>query len=72
MNINIGSVLFTNHGAMFPTIETTVEAIENGMVYHRDTTDEEGTLYTTHVTNIKTYGTRSVNGSPLGVFLLTE
>jgi len=69
LNIEVGSKLFANYGAMYPTVETIVEAIEDGAVFHRDTSEEEGTLYMTDIDAIKEMGTRSVNGSPIGIFL---
>jgi hypothetical protein len=72
LNVEIGMKVVANYGAMFPTIEGVVEHIEYDglgdpcLVWFRDTSEEEGTLYST--SNIREQGERSVNGSPIGVF----
>lgn len=65
--IKIGSKLFFNYGAMFPTMELTVTEINGKTVKAWD--DEFG-AFDVPVENIKEFGTTSVNGSPIGVFLL--
>lgn len=69
MNVNVNDTLIANYGAMFPTVETVVEAIEDGVVWHRDTSEVDGTLYMTEIENIRAEGTRTTNGSPIGIFL---
>ena len=75
-NIQVGDRLYCNWGAMYPTEETTVEDIEtrNGKtwVWHRVGDEEDGTLYQTPIEDIRNYGTRSKNGSPIGITTLPK
>lgn len=67
LNIQIGSQLFANFGAMFPTTEYTVTAVTADNI---TAVDADGEVENFPVSNIKEYGTTSANGSQIGVFLL--
>lgn len=69
MIISVGSTLFHNYGAMFPTFESVVKAITpcGRFAVVDDLDEEEMKVY---IPEIKPMGTRSVNGSPIGVFLV--
>lgn len=68
LKIEIGSKLFANWGAMYPTAEYTVIDFDGEFVVAED--DEEVRRF--HFDNIKREGERSVNGSPIGVFLIEQ
>ncbi len=55
------------YGAMFPWVEGEVVSIVNGVVTFRDINNPEDT-YTTNENQIRVWGTRTTNGSPIGVF----
>ena len=65
MQIEIGSKLFCNWGAMFPTEE--YEVIGFGKDYAVAQNDNEVKHFA--LNNIKREGERSANGSPIGIFL---
>lgn len=68
-DIKVGSKLFANYGAMYPTLDLTVVDFEGNFVV---AAEEDGEITKVHFDNIKMYGDTSVNGSPIGVFLLPE
>ena len=68
MNVKKDDVLFFNYGAMFPQYERPVVSIsECGQFASVYDLDEEEQII--NIANIKEMGTRSPNGSPIGVFL---
>ena len=67
MNIKVNDRLVAFYGAMHPTIETVVEAIENGAIFHRDVNEEEGTLFMTGIDDVRTKH-RTEYRSPIGVY----
>jgi hypothetical protein len=70
--IKVNDKLTAFYGAMFPTLTTVVEAIdENGVVWHRDTSEEEGSLFMTHICDIRTKN-RCEYHSPIGVYFKPE
>jgi hypothetical protein len=69
--IKVNDKLTAFYGAMFPTLTTVVEAIEDGVVWHRDTSEEEGTLFMTHIDDIRTED-RTAYSSPIGVYIRPE
>lgn len=71
MNIKVNDRLVAFYGAMYPTVETVVEAIEDGVIWHRDTSEEEGTLFMTGIDAIRTKS-RTEYRSPIGVYASTE
>lgn len=69
MKIEVGTKLFHNYGAMFPTYESVVKMIsECGRFAHVDDLDEQE--FKVYIPDIRPMGTRTVNGSPIGVFLV--
>jgi len=52
-NVEVGQKLIAFWGAMHPVEETVVEAIEDGIVWHRDASEEDSTLYMTDIKNIR-------------------
>ena len=62
MNVNVNDVLFCNWGAMHPTEERVVAEVNEDFVVCTD-----GQVFNRN--NIKAMGERSVNGSPIGVFV---
>lgn len=68
MNIEVGSKLFANWGAMYPTAEYVVTDFDREFVV----AENEDEVRRFHFDHIKAYGTRTANGSPIGVFLLPE
>jgi len=59
--------VIANYGAMFPWIEGEVVSFANGIVTFRDINNPEDT-YTTNADQIRIWGEKTTNGSPLGVF----
>ena len=55
------------YGAMFPDIEGEVVSIVNGIVTFRDINNPEDT-YTTNANQIRVWGEKTTNVSPIGVF----
>lgn len=68
-DLKIGSKLFANYGAMYPTKDLVVVDFQGDFVI---ALDQDGDRIFVQFDNIKEYGTTSVNGSPIGVFLLPE
>lgn len=66
--LKVGSKLFANWGAMYPTAEYEVIDFDREFVVVKN----EDEVRHFHFDNIKEYGTVSKNGSPIGVFLLPE
>lgn len=66
MELSVGSTLYCNFGAMYPTYETTVVSIEGNIVHY---TNLLGETCTVNLDSIKPYGYISENGSAIGVFL---
>ena len=67
LNIKVGDKLFMNWGAMYPTNEASIIRIEDNIAFY---VNLYGDLTTVNIHHIKKYGERSVNGSPIGTFLL--
>ena len=68
MNVKKDDVLFFNYGAMYPQYERPVVGVsECGKLVSVYDLDEE--LHIIRIANIKEMGTRTANGSPIGVFL---
>ena len=67
--VKIGSKLFANYGAMYPTLDLTVVDFDGNFVV---AAEADGEITKVHFDNIKEYGTVSKNGSSIGVFLLPE
>ena len=70
LNIEVGSKVMMNYGAMYPIIEGVVEEITVAGQYHVVNANNADDKYL--VNEIKEMGTTSVNGSPIGVFLIEE
>lgn len=66
MKIDVGTRLIANWGAMYPVQEFTVIDIDGYFIVAQD---DEGDVQQFHFNNIKQPGERSVNGSPIGVFI---
>lgn len=67
LDIQVGSHILANYGAMFPVTEYTVTEVTDTFVVMQDSDGEEDRV-ALHA--VKEYGTTSPNGSPIGVFLL--
>lgn len=67
--LKVGSKLFANYGAMYPTEELVVIDFEGIFVIARA---EDGEISRIVFENIKPWGYRSANGSPIGVSLMPE
>lgn len=68
-DIKVGSKLFANYGAMYPTLNLTVVDFDGMFVVAEES---DGEVTRVNFENIKEYGTTSANGSPIGVFLMPE
>jgi len=64
-DMKVGDTIFCNWGAMYPTEKSTIIDFDGEFVVTRD---DEDNISNIHFDRIKEYGTRSVNGSPIGVF----
>lgn len=62
--IEVGTRVYANYGAMFPTVEGEIVKINSNGTY--TVMYEDGAVKT--VEEIREQGWRSVNGSPIGVF----
>jgi hypothetical protein len=58
-------------GAMFPEIEGEVISIINGIVTFKDVNHPED-IYTTNAKDIRIWGEKTANGSPIGVYFHPE
>lgn len=69
MIVEIGSKLFCNYGAMFPTYESVVHSITpcGRFAVINNLDDEDQKVF---IGDIKKMGTRTAGGSPIGVFLV--
>lgn len=67
--LKIGSKLFANYGAMHPTDELMVIDFDGEFVVARH---DDGEITKVHFDNIKPWGYRSVNGSPIGISLMPD
>jgi hypothetical protein len=73
MNIEIGTKVEGNWGAMIPMSFGEVVSIVDNKVVVAFEDDEDGEMmHHTTVENIHPKGWRSVNGSPIGVFVSEE
>ena len=68
-DLKVGSKLFANYGAMYPTLDLTVVDFDGDFVV---AVEDDGEITKVHFDNIKEYGETSKNGSPIGVFLMPE
>lgn len=66
-DIKVGSKLFINYGAMYPTRDLEVVDFEG---IYAVAVDIDGEVTKVHLENIREFGTTSANGSPIGAFLL--
>ena len=68
--VNLNDTLICNFGALHAPVETVVEAIEGSIIWHRDISEPEATLYYTEAQNV--YDSEEsllASGSPIGVYL---
>ena len=61
-----GTRVYANYGAMFPTVEGEIVKINSNGTY--TVMYEDGAVET--VDEIREQGWRSVNGSPIGIFVM--
>lgn len=73
MNVKEGAVLYCNYGAMYPDYVRVVREISEDLrfAYVAGFENEEIETYI-DLSTVRPYGTRTVNGSPIGVFVLPE
>ena len=68
LNVNKGDTLVLNFGVMYPVYESNVTSISfcGKFASYNNLDDEEMIV---NIESIKPLGTKSVNGSPIGVFI---
>jgi len=75
INIEIGTLVTANYGAMHPTVDGEVVAIHNQVATIAwDVSDDDGVVVSVRpeaklISEIHQPGWRSVNGSPIGIFV---
>lgn len=68
-HIQIGQKVYANFGAMYPIVEGMITDFGLGLGDHVVWETAEGEVYHSEAKNFKQPGERSVNGSPIGIFL---
>jgi len=66
-DMKVGDTIFCNYGAMYPTQTCELIDFDGDLVVCRD---PDGLVVNFTYSRIKDYETRSVNGSPIGVFYI--